>query len=337
METPEGCALRAKGIGLKVRVLYHDKCFDGACSAAVFTRFYRERVKSDVEFAYTGLVHRAGALFDEKQFDGDENAILDFKYCTSPKITWWFDHHQSAFLTPEDAAHWEQNPSTRKFYDPDFRSCTKFIATTTEKRFGFNTAPLGEVVEWADIIDGALYDNAKSAVEMKEPAMKLTMVIESTQDPTFIPRLIPMLASKPLDEILHEPFVADLLPPLLERHKKSIDIIREHSECKEGTIYFDVTEFDLEGYNKFIPYYLYPESTYSVGLSRSSFRTKVSVGSNPWTTTPVEKMVNLAKICERYGGGGHARVGAISFEPGRFDQAREAAKEIVAELRASSQ
>ena len=322
---------------MKVRVLYHDKCFDGACSAAVFTRFYRERVKSDVEFAYTGLVHRAGALFEEKQFDGDENAILDFKYCTSKKITWWFDHHQSAFLTAEDAAHYEQNPSTRKFYDPDYRSCTKFIATMTEKRFGFNPAPVAEVVEWADIIDGALYDSAKAAVEMKQPAMKLTMVIESTQDPTFIPRLIPLLASKSLDEILHEPFVAELLPPLLERHRKSVDIIREHSECKDRTIYFDVTEFDLEGYNKFIPYYLYPESTYSVGLSRSSFRTKVSVGSNPWTTTPVEKMVNLAKICERYGGGGHARVGAISFEPGRFDQAREAAKEIVAELRGSTQ
>jgi len=26
-------------------------------------------------------------------------------------------------------------------------------------------------------------------------------------------------------------------------------------------------------------------------------------------------MVNLAQVCERYGGGGHARVGAISFPP----------------------
>jgi nanoRNase/pAp phosphatase (c-di-AMP/oligoRNAs hydrolase) len=45
-------------------------------------------------------------------------------------------------------------------------------------------------------------------------------------------------------------------------------------------------------------------------------------------------MVNLATICERYGGGGHARVGAISFPPDRSDAAREAAAEIVAELRA---
>jgi len=318
---------------VKVRVLYHDKCFDGACSAALFTRFYRERVRSDAAFAYTGLVHRAGALFNEEQFDGDENAILDFKYCTSRKVTWWFDHHQSAFLTPEDAAHYERSQSTRKFYDPDYRSCTKFIAHTTEKRFGFNPAPVAEVVHWADIIDGALYDSASTAVEMKEPAMRLTMVIESTQDPAFIPRLIPLLASQSLEEIIREPFVAELIPPLLERHHKSIDILRQRSESQDGTVFFDVTDHDLEGYNKFIPYYLHPETTYSVGLSRSSFRTKVSVGSNPWA--PVEPTVNLAKVCERYGGGGHARVGAISFEPNHFDEARAAAKEIVAELRAA--
>ena len=46
-------------------------------------------------------------------------------------------------------------------------------------------------------------------------------------------------------------------------------------------------------------------------------------------------MVNLAKICERYGGGGHARVGAISFEVTQHEAARIAAKEIVEELRAS--
>ncbi|MFI5106729.1 MAG: phosphoesterase, partial [Terriglobales bacterium] len=74
-------------------------------------------------------------------------------------------------------------------------------------------------------------------------------------------------------------------------------------------------------------------SVYSVGLSSSSFRTKVSVGSNPWTTE--QNMVNLAKICERYGGGGHARVGAISFPPNQAETARQAAGEIVAELRAS--
>ncbi|MBS1853029.1 MAG: phosphoesterase [Acidobacteria bacterium] len=318
---------------MKVRVFYHDKCFDGASSAALFSRFYRERIRGDVEFVFSGLLHRAGALFNENDFDGDENAIVDFKYSSSPKITWWFDHHESAFLTPEDAAHFEQDQSNQKFYDPDFKSCTSFLATIAEQRFGFNPAPVAELVHWTDIIDGALYPDARTAVEMKEPAMKLTMVIESAPDSNFGPRLIPLLASKSLAEIIREPFIAELLPPLLQRHERSIGILRERIECTDGTIFFDVTDHDLEGYNKFVPYYLHPESIYSVGLSKSSFRVKVSVGSNPWA--PQEPVVNLAKICERYGGGGHARVGAISFDVTKHAEASQAAQEIVAELRAA--
>ena len=318
---------------MRIRVFYHDKCFDGACSAALFSRFYRERIRSDAEFEFTGLVHRAGALFDEKQFDGDENAIVDFKYSSSPQITWWFDHHQSAFLTESDAEHFEQDQSNRKFYDPDFKSCTSFIAMIAQERFGFDPAPVADLVYWTDVIDGALYPDARTAVEMKAPAMKLTMVIESNQTHDFVPKLIPFLASMPLAEIIEQPFVASLLPPLLERHQKSMAILGERTESKDGTLFFDVTDHELEGYNKFVPYYLHPESVYSVGLSKSSFRVKVSVGSNPWA--PSEPVVNLAKICERYGGGGHARVGAISFDVTQQEAARKAAREIVEELRAA--
>jgi hypothetical protein len=111
-------------------------------------------------------------------------------------------------------------------------------------------------------------------------------------------------------------------------------VLKERTESKDGTLFFDITDLELEGYNKFVPYYLHPESVYSVGLSKSSFRVKVSVGSNPWAPSP--PVVNLAKICERYGGGGHARVGAISFDVAHSAEARQAAQEIVKELRASA-
>jgi hypothetical protein len=202
-----------------------------------------------------------------------------------------------------------------------------------EQRFGFDPRPVAELVRWADIVDGALYESAKSAVEMQAPAMKLTMAIEAIQDPGFVKEMIPLLATQPLAAILEEPFVASVLPPLLERHHRSIDILRQRSEEKKGTILFDITDLDLEGYNKFVPYYLHPDSIYSVGLSKSSFRVKVSVGSNPWSKR--EPTVNLAKVCERYGGGGHARVGAISFDVTQGDAARKASQEIVEELRAS--
>ncbi len=78
-----------------------------------------------------------------------------------------------------------------------------------------------------------------------------------------------------------------------------------------------------------------PEAVYTVGLSRSSYRVKISVGTNPWTTVKPEHLANIAAICERYGGGGHARVGAISFPVDRLEEARAAAAVISEELRRS--
>jgi hypothetical protein len=284
-------------------------------------------------------VHRAGALFDEKDFINGENAIVDFKYSPSKKVTWWFDHHLSAFLTPEDQADFERGQADgsqvmRKFYDANYTSCTGLIMDVAAQKFGFRTEGLEELRYWADIVDGAKYESAGVAVEMAAPAMKLTAVIESTQDDTLIKRLIPLLTEMPLQEVLDQQFVQELLGPLMERHWAGLELIKSRASLDKGVITFDITDHPTEGYNKFIPYYLFPDGTYNVGLSKSSFRTKVSVGTNPWTKLPAEKLANLAEICERYGGGGHARVGAVSFPPDREDDARKAAGEIAAELKA---
>jgi len=325
--------------GLNCRVFYHDKCFDGACSASLFTRFHRECVGTSSSFDYFGLVHRAGALFEESWFDaGGENAIVDFKYSSSPRVTWWFDHHLSAFLTAEDEAKFraeqaDGSKAMREFFDPTYTSCTSWIAHIASTRFGMDVAPLAELIKWADIVDGAKYESAKAAVEMEAPAMKLTMVIESAPASELVQKFIPLLTEMPLQAVLEQGFVQERLGPLMERHWAGLELIRERAVCERGVISFDITDQPTEGYNKFIPYYVHPEGTYNVGLSKSSFRTKVSVGTNPWTKKPASELANLAAICERYGGGGHARVGAISFPVDREDEARKAAGEIVEELR----
>ena len=330
---------------MKCRVFYHDHCFDGACSASVFTRFHRECIGTASDYSYFGLMHRAGSLFDESAFVEGENAIVDFKYSASPRVTWWFDHHQSAFLTPEDQRDflaWQAQANGDgvkvrggKFYDPAYISCTSLIADVGREKFGFNTEPFSELIRWADIVDGAKYESAQAAVEMAAPAMKLTMVIESSGE-GFVPRVIPLLTEMSLQAVLDQPFVQAELGPLMERHRAGIELLRERTQLERGVVTFDITDKLTEGYNKFIPYYLFPSATYNVGLSRSSFRTKVAVGTNPWTKVPVAELANLAAICERYGGGGHARVGAVSFSPDREADAREVAAEIAAELRARS-
>src|SRR5580658_10247756 len=200
------------------RVLYHDHCFDGAASAAYFSRFIAGAVHPDAEFRYTGMAHKASQLFDPALFDGDENAIVDFKYSNDPRLTWWFDHHQSAFLTPEDAEHFRRDTSGRKLYDPAYKSCTRYIATIARQRFGFEAQDLAELVKWADIVDGAQYPDARTAVALGAPAMQLTLVIEAAKGSDIVQKVIGWMQRRQLTEIMTEPEIVDLYRPLYRRH-----------------------------------------------------------------------------------------------------------------------
>jgi len=316
---------------MKLRVLYHGHCFDGVASAATFTRFYKERIHPEAEVKYAGLLHRPGnLLFEGNMFDGDENAIVDFKYSPSDKLTWWFDHHQSAFLTPEDEAHFQADHSGKKFLDATRKSCTEFIADVAHSQFGFNDEPLRDLVHWAHIIDGALYESAAQCVELKEPPLQLMQVIEADPDETFIEQIISDLTARPLNEVATSAEVQRRFEPILKQHRETLETIRRKATFSDGVVHFDLIDEGYEGFNKFIPYYLFPEATYSVALTRAPQRTKISVGSNPWAPRP--RRHNIASLCERYGGGGHAVVGAISFAPNEVETARAALREIVAEL-----
>ena len=315
---------------MKLRILYHGNCFDGVSSAAIFTKFYRATFHTDADIFYTPTMHRAGNAFDPEQFDGDENAIVDFKYCPDERLTWWFDHHQSAFLSPSDEQHFLADTSGKKFLDTTSKSCAEFIARVAKEQFDFEDPFLDELIEWAHIIDGALYDSPAQCVELRSPALKLMQVIEGEKDPAFVEKVIRDLTEKSLDEIVESREIQAKLEPILEQHWSTVDVIKERSTAKRGVVSFDLIGTGIEGYNKFIPYYFHPEVTYVVSLSQSSFRTKISVGSNPWSPRP--RLHNIAEICERYGGGGHAVVGAVSLKPDDLDLGRQYMSKIIEEL-----
>ena len=321
---------RAKNDYMKLRILYHGNCFDGVSSAAIFTKFYRATFHTDADIFYTPTMHRAGNAFDPEQFDGDENAIVDFKYCPDERLTWWFDHHQSAFLSPSDEQHFLADTSGKKFLDTTSKSCAEFIARVAKEQFDFEDPFLDELIEWAHIIDGALYDSPAQCVELRSPALKLMQVIEGEKDPAFVEKVIRDLTEKSLDEIVESREIQAKLEPILEQHWSTVDVIKERSTAKRGVVSFDLIGTGIEGYNKFIPYYFHPEVTYVVSLSQSSFRTKISVGSNPWSPRP--RLHNIAEICERYGGGGHAVVGAVSLKPDDLDLGRQYMSKIIEEL-----
>lgn len=312
---------------MKLRILYHGNCFDGVSSAALFTKFYRAKISQNAEIFYTPTMHRAGNAFDEDQFDGDENAIVDFKYSPNERLTWWFDHHQSAFLSQSDEEHFLADTSGKKFLDTTSKSCCEFIARIAKENYDFEDESLTELIHWAHIIDGALYESPAQCVELRSSALKLMQVIEGEKDPKFVERIIKSLTEKSLDEILESSEIQAKLAPILEQHWKTVELIKERANYGKGVVSFDLTNTKVDGYNKFIPYYFYPQTTYTVSLTQSSFRTKISVGSNPWSPRP--RIHNIAEICEKYGGGGHAVVGAVSLKPEDLELGKRYMKEII--------
>ena len=315
-----------------LQICYHDHCFDGVSSAATFLRFYREKVKpgsSDV--AFQGMAHRAGQLFGPDVFAGEVNAVVDFRFSADPRLTWWFDHHQSAFETASDEAAFRADTTGRKFWDPKAKSCTKFLARIAQERFAWDPAPMRELIDWAEIIDGALFPNPQMAVALTDPAMQLMLLIEASRDPELCPRLIRELSERTLSSVLREPWVTGPLQPVLARHHEVVKLVTGRIKLEGGVATYDLADLGVDTVNKFIAYAADPATLYTVSVSRGPSRSKISLGSNPWRQS--DRRHNLAEIAERYGGGGHPPVAAISFPPDQLDQARDAACVIAAELR----
>jgi hypothetical protein len=317
---------------MRLRILHHGSCFDGASSAALFAKFYRECVaKGPVEVAFTPMDHKeAGPAIPPDFLDGDVNACVDFRYSADPRMHWWFDHHVSSFQSAADEAHFRADQSGQKFFDPEAKSCARFLARTVAKKFGFDIAPLQELLHWVEIIDGALFESAAQAVELREPALRLMTWIEANRDRALAEQFIADVVSRPMAEIAASPYVAEPLGPILEQHRKNVETIRRLAQLDKGVVVTDLSQEPITSVNKFIVYYLYPQSRYAVTILSPGKRMKISVGSNPWP--PIPRTHDIAKLCERYGGGGHPAVGAISLPKGEVDRTRQIAAEVIAAL-----
>ncbi len=316
-----------------LKIFFHDNCFDGASSAAVFADFYRQVIDPRADVELQGVQHQPGDPFAGLPLNGDDNACLDFRFSPAPEMNWWFDHHASAFQPPELRAVFEADTGGHKFYDPTARSNTLFMTGVLRERFGYQLPDsFDEVVDWADLIDAARFTSPAQAVELAEPALQLMTWLEANRDRSLTHRFIELLGHQPLAEIAAAPWVRESLEPLLAAHHRAIELVRGRAEMTNGVVYFDLADDGVPSINKFISYFLHPEAAYTVSLVRAPRRLKVSVGANPWF--PERRRHDISTICERYGGGGHPFVGAVSLAPDQIDRARQVLAEIVAELAA---
>lgn len=322
-----------------VVVATHGHCFDGLCSAVMFTRLLcHVHAGAELSFQYRAMGYGPGQNgVDPAVLVGDDNAILDFRFSPSPKLSWYFDHHVSAFPSPDDRATFEERAKAQElggsptmFHDGTYGSCTKLIADVGKARFGLDVSPTAELVRWADIIDSASFPNAEMAVSRTEPVLQLMTVVENECDDAFLARMVPRLLTESLESVASGEDVKQAYAPLAAQNQKFIDLVEQHAEVVGPVVLVDLSGVIVETAAKFVTYARWPESAYSVLLSRSASKCKISIGYNPWSKIP--RKHNIAAICERHGGGGHPVVGAVSLPAGDLERAKKLVREITEEL-----
>jgi len=321
-----------------VVVATHGHCFDGLCSAVMFTRLMRHlHPGEELSFAYRAMGYGPGSNgVDPAVLEGEDNAILDFRFSQSPKLTWYFDHHVSAFPVEGDRTAYEARArddggaARTMFHDAGYGSCTKLIADIGRTRFGLDIEGSAELVRWADMIDSAAFPSAEMAVARAEPVLQLMTVIEHGGDTAFLTGMVPRLLSEPLETVARAADIQQAYAPLAAQNQAFVDLVKEHAEVVGPVVLVDLSSVVVDVAAKFVTYALWPEKAYSVVLSRSSAKCKISIGYNPWA--PIPRKHNIAAICERHGGGGHPVVGAISLPVDKVDETREIARRICDEL-----
>jgi hypothetical protein len=316
-----------------LKIFFHDACFDGTTSAALFSAFYREAIDRDVEVRPIGMVHRDGNPFEGVPLDADDHACVDFRFCADHRMRWWFDHHPTAFQPASLRDVFERDHLPTWHFDPSAASCAGLIARTLRAKHGWEPPPhLLDAVTWADKIDAAKFASAEDAVALTEPAQRLAAWLAHGRSPFDTAQYVEWLSRGSLAEVAARPELAPQLAQVAAERAHELDAVKRLGVWHDDVIVFDRID-DVGARNPgFLGYLLFPTCLYVVSATSTPTSIKITVGVNPWSKQ--KRRHDIGDLCQRYGGGGHAVVGGVTLRADELPRARETLKSLVRELTA---
>lgn len=314
---------------MRIVVATHGHCFDGLASATLFS-FLAQAVESKtVTFDYRACAYGPNQQQpSQAMFDGEQNALLDFQYAPTNRLTWYFDHHTTAFPNVAARLAFEANLATGRYhFDPSAGSCAAIIGRVITQQFGLSLGPLEPLVALADRVDTARFESPADAIDRSTSISRLVALVERHGDNAFLQRWVPRLLERSVDTVASDPEIQRDYAQIDREQTAFVEHVRDRAEARGAVVYADLTDRVHATFAKFVTYALFPKSTYSVVLGRIPGATRLSVGYNPWSGQA--RRHNLGELCQAHGGGGHPVVGGVAFSDEALDRARRVALSLV--------
>lgn len=302
--------------GDTVHLYFHSPCFDGTISAVLLSDYFENARGSQV--ALHPVNYHLNETWEAFAFE-QPAAIVDFQY--HPKAVVWFDHHATAFLTPGLEAHYRSRHDPLVIYDPSSPSCAMLIwkqrLTTRAGHF--------EKVQAADRIDSASYDSPHEAVFGDTPALRINASLAVGETDEYSCFLVRQLMTKSLADTAELPAVKARYTEFVRRRDEGMRKFRRSDNLRsddgftitdDGLVVFVVDESE-GAISRYAPFTVAPTAKYSLGVTHTGDRAKISAMRNPWQHF---ESIPLGQIFKKFGGGGHQRVASTRLHGKNRDQ-----------------
>lgn len=305
---------------------FHSPCFDGIVSAVLAWDFLETSQRwTSVKLHTVNYDQRTAWLSTRLP---KHCAVVDFLY--HPDVEFWADHHLTSFLTADLRKHFSERKKDLLLYDKKSDSCASLLWNRLCTSFGDRRIRYREMTKWADKIDAARYESVEEAILGDAPALRIRTSLAVKNGTEFSESLVRELRHNTMDQVAQ-------LPEVTKRHsfarssiKNGLERFEKASNIEDrGIVVFDV---DSSGViiSRYSPFYFFREARYSAGIMRSELGATITAMRNPWRQFP---SIPLGSVFERFGGGGHQRVGSVFLVGERAKDASQVLSQVLCEIR----
>jgi hypothetical protein len=308
---------------------FHYPCFDGLVSAVLAWEFLEKHENWHItEFCPANYKMRGRWLRDKVK---KPCAIVDFLY--HPRADFWADHHETSMLTPEIEADFRRRRGkTSLYFDDRAPSCATLLYRHLRRSLT-HKPHFREMVYWGEKIDSASYSSVEEAILGDAPALRINrslLLEEEENGPGYAYFLMQQMRTHDLS------YVAGLRE-VIQRERKArrtlesgLKKAQKAAHMKPGqVVVMDIKRNRNQMVSRYAPYYAQPNARYSIGIVRSPDSIGITAMRNPWRPF---KSVALGRVFEKFGGGGHRRVGAVRLEPEESERVKDVVESLLSKM-----